>query len=522
MGSEKNLSESLRYIYEHKGIDTFLNEKIMYSILSDLIPRKTKEINWVIDAINSGAVKPLIEAEKNNFNKEEYKQKARKIFESNEINESRINYLLNSFFYGLKWTDKIISFEDIKQKEKISQNKNINSNNNTKKYLEQIKNDKKVNHEINKNIYEQNRQSNNQRKNTNKQMISKSQVDNLKFEYDKLFNRLGKEIQHNEQYINNSNGRNIFFNGFFNIVAFLVCISVMFSYLFILKEGYVFKRILFLDIIGFILGIKILISNFKNLKKLKKSIQLKNILTEYIYLINKIGFNRNQIKKGIVRSFNKYNELNNLFRDYKEEYRIIHNKWVSCVNSRNGKNEKIAKILIVFYLIFIVSGVYESRLVYDRYNIISILSRNAVEGISSSVYTSERACVKVNLANIRRTASKESESVGKVEKYDVVYLTGKSYERDGKTWYEVEMIDGKGWISGSVIAVVPKIVRVTENAANIREKANINSDVAAIAKRDETLYTTGKAVVAKERTWYEVYINGNDGYWISSNVVEEK
>ena len=105
MGSEKNLSESLRYIYEHKGIDTFLNEKIMYSILSDLMPRNTKEINWVIDAINSGAVKPLIEAEKNNFNKEEYKQKARRVFEGNEISESRINYLLNSFFYGLKWTD---------------------------------------------------------------------------------------------------------------------------------------------------------------------------------------------------------------------------------------------------------------------------------------------------------------------------------------------------------------------------------------------------------------------------------
>lgn len=84
------------------------------------------------------------------------------------------------------------------------------------------------------------------------------------------------------------------------------------------------------------------------------------------------------------------------------------------------------------------------------------------------------------------------------------------------------MIDGKGWISGSVITVVPKIVRVTEEAANIREKANINSDIADVVKRDETLYTTGKAVVAKKRTWYEVYLNGEDGYWISSNVVEEK
>ena len=47
-------------------------------------------------------------------------------------------------------------------------------------------------------------------------------------------------------------------------------------------------------------------------------------------------------------------------------------------------------------------------------------------------------------------------------------------------------------------------------------------DIADVVKRDETLYTTGKAVVAKKRTWYEVYLNGEDGYWISSNVVEEK
>ena len=279
MGSEKNLSESLRYIYEHKGIDTFLNEKIMYSILSDLMPRNTKEINWVIDAINSGAVKPLIEAEKNNFNKEEYKQKARRVFEGNEISESRINYLLNSFFYGLKWTDKIISFEEIKQKEKISQNKNINSNNNTKKHNEQTKNAKKNNQKNNdkKEVYDKNKHSDNHRKNTNQQRLNKSQVDKLEFEYNKLFNTIDNDIQHNEDYIINSKGHKIFFNGFLNIVVFLACLSVMFSYLFILKEGYVFKRILFLDIIGLVLGIKILMSNFKNLKKLKEDMQLKNI-----------------------------------------------------------------------------------------------------------------------------------------------------------------------------------------------------------------------------------------------------
>lgn len=454
MGSEKNLSESLRYIYEHKGIDTFLNEKIMYSILSDLMPRNTKEINWVIDAINSGAVKPLIEAEKNNFNKEEYKQKARRVFEGNEISESRINYLLNSFFYGLKWTDKIISFEEIKQKEKISQNKNINSNNNTKKHNEQTKNTKQNNQKNNdkKEGYDKNKHSDNHRKNTNQQRLNKSQVDKLEFEYNKLFNTIDNDIQHNEDYIINSKGHNIFFNGFLNIVVFLACLSVMFSYLFILKEGYVFKRILFLDIIGLVLGIKILMSNFKNLKKLKEDMQLKNINKEYISLINQIGSNKIQLKKGAVRSFNKYNELNNLLRNYKEEYRSISNKWSNCLNSRNSKNEKIAKTLIVFCIIFIVSGVYEPRLVYDKDNIITMISRNVVEGISSSVYASERGCVKANLANVRRTANKESKSVGKVEKYDVVYLTGKSYERDGKTWYEVYLNGEDGyWISSNVV-----------------------------------------------------------------------
>ena len=111
--------------------------------------------------------------------------------------------------------------------------------------------------------------------------------------------RSDNDIQHNEDYIINSKGHNIFFNGFLNIVVFLACLSVMFSYLFILKEGYVFKRILFLDIIGLVLGIKILMSNFKNLKKLKEDMQLKNINKEYISLINQIGSNKIQLKKGV-------------------------------------------------------------------------------------------------------------------------------------------------------------------------------------------------------------------------------
>ena len=39
--------------------------------------------------------------------------------------------------------------------------------------------------------------------------------------------------------------------------------------------------------------------------------------------------------------------------------------------------------------------------------------------------------------------------------------------------------------------------------------------------KGHTLYTTGKAITKPERVWYEVYIQGEGGYWISSNVVEE-
>lgn len=150
MGRDKNLSESLRYIYEHLGVETFQNEKIVYSLLTDLIPKEKMKINWVLDAINSGAIKPLIEAETKNLDREEQKKKARNIFEANEINKSRIEYLLNCFSYGLKWTDKMISIEEIKAQEKKANSKN-NIKETIKKTTTKKADNKKNNTDTNKN-----------------------------------------------------------------------------------------------------------------------------------------------------------------------------------------------------------------------------------------------------------------------------------------------------------------------------------------------------------------------------------
>ena len=48
MGRDKNLSESLRYIYEHLGVETFQNEKIVYSLLTDLIPKEKIRASCVL------------------------------------------------------------------------------------------------------------------------------------------------------------------------------------------------------------------------------------------------------------------------------------------------------------------------------------------------------------------------------------------------------------------------------------------------------------------------------------------
>ncbi len=530
MIKDNNLSESLRYIYEQRGIDTFLNEKIVYAILVDLMPKNSREINWVIDAINSGAIKPLIEAEKNNLNKDESKQKSRKIFDDNEINKSRTTYLLESFYYGFKWTDKIISLKEIKDRErkvdiKKVNDKNVNSNINTKKNEHIIikeKNESKSDYSkktaSKKNVDSKNKQHKQQKQ----PQVTQAQLNKLEFEYNTLSSEINKIIQYNNSYMMNLKSSNMIFNGILNVVVFLICMGMMISYVVLFKEGYTFNKVLILDIVGMILGIKIIRSNYYNLKKLKNDFSMKKIYEKYINLRNSINFNQTLIKNNEIKTPQKYYEFTNRLKLYRDEYTNINNEGKKLSNNIGNKKSKIAISLLLFCIIFMLSGVYEPRLLYDRDGVVNIISRNIVERIYGQVYESGRACVKTDYANIRRKADINSEQVTVLKKYEVVYLTGKSYEKDGDIWYEAKTSNGKGWINSSVILIVPNSLTVIEQAANVRTAANLNSDVATVVNYGDIVYTTGVAIDTGERIWYEIYSNGNSGYWISSKVVEAK
>lgn len=547
MAKEKNLSESLRYIYEHKGIDAFLNEKIIYSILSDLMPRSSKEINWFIDAINIGAINPLLEAEKNNLNKEEYKQKAKKIFEDNEISKSRIEYLLNSIVYGLKWTNKMVSFEDIKRQEQSVKQKQNNSNNakNSNVKSNQQRNNTKVTNNnldytrintinqqkqnIKKNNQNSQRSQNSQKNQNNKNnqnSFDQGKAQKLEVEYNYLYTEIDRALQSNENYVGNLSMVNIIAKGALNIIVFLVCLSIIISYLLVFKEGYIFRKILVLDIVGVALGIKVMVNNFNNLKKEKEYLFIKNTYKECMGLKNNVYTTKTKFKMGLVNSINTYNTLQNELMLYKNEYIGLNTRWknnFNNVNNINKKQTKILKLLIPFFIIFIISGVYESRLIYDKDNTITEISKPIVEAISDNIYQQKRACIKSDSANIRRLANKESEVLGKFKKYDILFLTGKSYENksEDRIWYEAKTVYGFGWISESVMTLVPIRVTVSSEVVNIRNKASLNSKVIDTAKLGDEFYTTGYAVVTSERTWYEIYVDGEKGYWISSNVIRE-
>lgn len=520
MGRDKNLSESLRYIYEHLGVETFQNEKVVYSILTDLIPKEKMEINWVLDAINSGAIKPLIEAETKNLDREEQKKKAKSILEANEINKSRIDYLLNCFSYGLKWTDKIISIEEIK-----AQEKKANSKNNTKESVKKTTTKQTDNNNTDTNkkqtVNQQDTYRNKRKNRKRTTTITSDKIQKLEYELDLLHKKTDNVIQFYRNSVSQLKPLNLFASAFVNIFIIIGCILMMASYLFLLKEGYVYKKMLVLGIFGVFCGMRLLKGTFRNLKDLKAKLAKRSTYNKYINLKGAVDFTLKNVSSGSVKNLDDYNVTYALIQDYEKKFDALQVKMKSIPSTIKEENKTIVKWSALFIIIFIISGVFEPRLVYDHNSIYHILSRNAVEFISDKIYDGKFGCVKTDAANIRREANKDSESIRIVEKYEVLNLTGKSYTNDGKVWYEVNLYNEKGWISSSVINVVPKIIIVTEEAANIRDRANINSDVEMTVNKGHTLYTTGKAITKPERVWYEVYIQGEGGYWISSNVVEE-
>ena len=103
---EENLSLALRYIVDNFGKDTLLNANKVESILSDLIPRSSTDINWAVDAIKLGIMKILLD--ENNIDEQSQKQaiqRAEEVFKKQYVAELRMNYILDNLSYALGWNN---------------------------------------------------------------------------------------------------------------------------------------------------------------------------------------------------------------------------------------------------------------------------------------------------------------------------------------------------------------------------------------------------------------------------------
>lgn len=525
MAKEKNLSESLRYIYERFGIEAFLNDKKIYSLLIDLIPGNKMEINWLIDAINIGAVKPLVETQKDNLNKEECKNKMIGIFRANEISKDRTMYIVNCLFYGVKWTDKIVSLEDIKaqrEQEKLKEQQNTNNVKN-KKTIKNSNNTQKQNTTKN-NTQNQRTNTTNNKKNVvdwNKKPENKARLNTLENSYDSLYKIVDGFIQNNKKsntslHLTRSNYINMAVSGLIILTTFIILVS----YLLLLKEGYVDKKILILDLIAFAIGIKLIIGKSKDFVILKNKLAIKALVKKYINLRDNLNLYRNNIKSGLVKSEASCKQLENLLVDYNKQYSSLNQSWKDKVSTFNKtRKAEPAKLLIVAtIIIFLISGKYEPLLVLNGDTFVHKISRSVISNFMIS-YERQSGCVIEPVAYIREKPDSMSDLIINKNFDESISLTGKTLQKDLKTWYQVDLEYDKGWIDGDSISVTPETVTVIEQAANLRMGPSLNALVATVCDEGTVLNTTGKVYQTNERTWYEVYLNGQRGYWISSKVV---
>lgn len=527
MGKEKNLSESLRYIYERFGIEVFLNDKKLYSLLSDLIPNKKMEINWVIDAVNIGAVKPLVESKKNNLDREECKSKIISIFRSNEINKDRTMYIVNCFYYGIKWTDKIITLEDIKEQRQKENLKNTKEKLNKKEKIKSEKNIKTqsknttINNTQNKKTNTKNTTSNINTKFTpwNKMPENKARLDSLQSSYDSLYNIVEGFIRKNQSNVTLNLTASNYFNLAVSGLIILISVIILISYLLLLKEGYSYKKILFLDLVGIIICVKLIIGKANDFKILKHILAKKKILNKFVALKKDLELSRNNIKLGMVAGPRSCMNLEKLLIDYNKQFSELNQIYKNTVSNRNTINMSHMKTLIVATIvIFLISGVYESRLVYNGDTFVHKISRNIVSQIGG--HNAKNGCVVESEAYIREKPDSFAKIITNKVKDDCISLTGREYNDGLITWYEVDLGYDKGWVNANKISVAPKKLTISESAANVRSGPSLTSSVIKVYNEGTILYTTGKIYRTTEREWYEVYLNGQRGYWISSNVVD--
>ena len=105
--SEENVSVALRFIVDNFGKNTLQDSNRVNAILNDLVPKLSKESKWVKEAIELGIVKILLD-ERNidDSNRKLSLNRAELMMKEDHISQERINFILDSFLYGLGWTNK--------------------------------------------------------------------------------------------------------------------------------------------------------------------------------------------------------------------------------------------------------------------------------------------------------------------------------------------------------------------------------------------------------------------------------
>ena len=125
--SEENISVALRFIVDNFGKSTLQDANRVNAILNDLTPKLFKESKWVKEAIELGVVKILLDDRNiDALNRKLSLDKAELMMKEEHISQERISFILDSFLYGLGWTN-----------EKVDNN--IKIKNSSKNYEENIK-----------------------------------------------------------------------------------------------------------------------------------------------------------------------------------------------------------------------------------------------------------------------------------------------------------------------------------------------------------------------------------------------
>ena len=162
--NEKNLSYALRLIVDKFGEETLLDASKVDAILCDLIPKNNMEKAWIIDAINLGITKILLD--KNNIDQSsrmESRTKAKNLFKSYYIEDVRSEYVLDNLVYALKWSDKEV--KDLSYYKNQSNKKQSTNTLNLKKQQipKKVKNENNRQTNTNNDVNYQNKQNTNPR-----------------------------------------------------------------------------------------------------------------------------------------------------------------------------------------------------------------------------------------------------------------------------------------------------------------------------------------------------------------------